>query len=350
MKIPLIWVFLGHACGEASDLVLRACGRAGAQMVVAPCCVGKLNRRVLNPYVFHATGRDLPTITYPQSTAFKEISPPDWDALTKAADYSDWDEMRSSGNATRRTAKAILEMDRLLFLQEQYRYSTALVRMDPWEASPKHDILLAWHVDEWSPFKLHLMTPDTACNADVQLAWTYLLESNELATDSVDWTLEEQRLVERELQQFIDSEELHYTFPTRMGSRKRKLIHYVAHRFQLRHWPEGLRDGDKTVQWWQNLQLQGLGRNDNNTHRTCSLSMILDTLYRQELWVFLLLAYSDLLSLDALVVCFQRRCASQDIVKLREDFEPQQIEQHIGHTFQYNAILQHFTAAQSRPP
>lgn len=236
-----------HACGEASDLVLRACGRAGAQMVVAPCCVGKLNRRVLNPYVFHATGDNLPTITYPQSTAFKEISPSDWDALAKAADYSDWDEMRSSRNATRRTAKAILEMDRLLFLQEQYQYSTALVRMDPWEASPKHDILLAWHFESWSPFKFYPMTPDITCNADVQLAWTYLLESNELATDSVDWTLEEQRLVEQELQQFIDSEEHQYTFPTRMGGRRRKLIHYVAHRFHLRHWPEGLKDGDKTV-------------------------------------------------------------------------------------------------------
>jgi hypothetical protein len=236
-----------HACGEASDLVLRACGRAGAQLVVAPCCVGKLNRRVLNPYVYHATGENFPTITYPQSSAFEGIFPNDWDALTKAADYSDWDEMRSSRNATRRTAKALLETDRLLFLQEHYNYSTALVRMDPWEASPKHDVLLAWHSEEWSPFKEHAMEPDDACNADMQMSLNYLLEADELEKDSVDWTLEEQRQIEEELQHFMNCNERKYIFPTRMGGRKRKLVHYVAEQLGLAHWGVGLKDADKTV-------------------------------------------------------------------------------------------------------
>lgn len=244
-----------HACGEASDLVLRACARVRAQMVVAPCCVGKLNRRVLNPYVYHATGENLPTISYPQSLAFQKViqEPEAWDAVAKAADYSDWDEMRSSRNATRRTAKALLETDRLLFLQEQYQYCTALVRMDPWEASPKHDILLAWHGtisgegQDWSPFKTFPMIPDDACNADIQMAWNFLLESNTLETDSVDWSLEEQRDVEGVLREFIDSEDREYRFPTRMGGRKRKLIHYLAHELGLLHWPVGNKDADKTV-------------------------------------------------------------------------------------------------------
>jgi hypothetical protein len=244
-----------HACGEASDLVLRACARVNAQMVVAPCCVGKLNRRVLNPYVYHATGENIPTIAYPQSLAFQNIilAPEDWDAIAKAADYSDWDEMKISRNATRRTAKALLETDRLLFLQEQYQYCTALVRMDPWEASPKHDILLAWHIgcgekaDHWSPFKTFPMISDDACNADVQTAWNFLLDSHKIEADSVDWTLEEQRDVEGVLQRLIESEDSEYLFPSRMGGRKRKLIHYLAHQLGLLHWPVGYKDADKTV-------------------------------------------------------------------------------------------------------
>ena len=246
-----------HACGEASDLVLRSCARHKAPVIVAPCCVGKLNRQVHNPYVFHATGDNCPTITYPQSNAFRSIIPcAEWDAIAKAADYSEWDEMRSSRNATRRAAKAVLEMDRLLFLQENFQYKTALVRMDPWEASPKHDIILAWREmtstipvssSGWSPFKEFPLVQDDACNADIHTAYNYLFESNSLHLGSTDWSKEELQAIEEELQCFIESDRCQYRFPTRMGGRKRKLIHYVAHQRGLLHWPEGDKDADKIV-------------------------------------------------------------------------------------------------------
>ena len=33
-----------HACGEASDVILRACGSADANFIVSPCCVGTLSK------------------------------------------------------------------------------------------------------------------------------------------------------------------------------------------------------------------------------------------------------------------------------------------------------------------
>jgi hypothetical protein len=244
-----------HACGEASDWVLRMCGRCadGVPLVLAPCCVGKLNPNVRNPYIYHATGQNLPTITYPQSQAFPpcfglEHSEWRWNSLARAAEHADGlGDWHSSRHATRRTAKALLEMDRLKFLQETFGYQTALVRMDPWEASPKHDILLAWKCDEWSPFRTCGAHLDEESNADVQSAWNYLLNSNKFDSDYVDWTREEQQTIEDTILLFLHSSESCYVFPTRMGSRKRKLIHFVAHHFGLRHWPVGDKDSTKTV-------------------------------------------------------------------------------------------------------
>ena len=101
------------------------------------------------------------------------------------------------------------------------------------------------------------MILDDACNADVQMAWDFLLVSNKIETDSVDWTLEEQRDVEGVLQHFIECEDCKYQFPTCMGGRKRKLIHYLAHQLKLLHWPEGYKDADKTVAVAKNRETSG---------------------------------------------------------------------------------------------
>jgi len=236
-----------HACGEASDLVLRACGKAMAAVVMAPCCVGKLNRSKLNPYIYHATGSNNPTVTYPQSNAFGNLTEADWNALAKAADYSDWVEMRLPRNATRRTAKALLETDRLLFLSEKFGYQTALTRMDPWEASPKHDVLLGWLSDDWSPFKMRSPQADEACNADIQLTLQYLFDADDLVSDSAEWTISEVEMIRAQLEQFVRSSDRQYSFAPRMGGRLRKLIHYTAQQMGLKHWGQGKTDGDKTV-------------------------------------------------------------------------------------------------------
>ena len=170
-----------HACGEATDQVLRACGKnQNASFIVSPCCVGKLNRFKSDPYIYHSTAGNEPTITYPQSSIFggktnnsvttlcgtvnndstdcpsnrnqintaaasANISQQQFDILAKAADYSDLGDMRTCRNATRRTAKSLLEMDRLLYMKETFGYDhVVLTRMDPWEATPKNDILMGW--------------------------------------------------------------------------------------------------------------------------------------------------------------------------------------------------------------
>ena len=256
-----------HLCGQATDVALRKAISVGAtSMVVAPCCVGKLSTQVLNPDVYHATGQNVPTVTYPQSSIFCQLihNPADWDALAKAADYSNEQESRTARNATRRTAKAVLETDRRLFL-ESHGYQTALVRMDPWEATPKNDIIVAWDMGRFTwKDSHHLATPDLDAQADVQIVMTQLLldtrtprsSSKETRTpmDHSDWTHDEEEEIHGQISDFLHRTESLSTkleqvlvFPTRMGGRKRKLIHFVAHQLELAHWSVGEKDSEKTV-------------------------------------------------------------------------------------------------------
>jgi len=266
-----------HLCGQATDVAIRKAIAVGASsMVMAPCCVGKLSRQVLNPDIFHATGQNLPTVSYPQSFAFCQLihDSNDWDALAKAADYSNEQESRTPLNATRRTAKAILETDRRLFL-EHYGYHTALMKMDPWEATPKNDILVAWDPqkvmipvdDDNNNDSLLFTVSDSDSQADLQIVRTQLL-SDPTSSESIqcsvgeqgsiicnsDWTQEEQREIHDQIFEFLErTERLEdkmdqvFIFPTRMGGRKRKLIHYVANQFDLAHWSIGEKDSQKTV-------------------------------------------------------------------------------------------------------
>ena len=260
-----------HACGEATDLVLRACGVAKASFIVSPCCVGKLNRKRRNPYIYHATTGNEPTISYPQSQVYCRYvsSSEGFDALAKAADYSEMKDMRTSKNASRRTAKALLEMDRLLFMKETYGYDEiVLTRMDPWESSPKNDILIGWQNESYTcdPYlsshnglKHVSQCPD--CNADIEMTINQLVSSREknnlviksdstlFATNcSVEWTAEEELYYRNILEVFLgNQEENKISFPIGMGSRKRKLVHFVADDLKLRHWSEGKRDAEKIV-------------------------------------------------------------------------------------------------------
>ena len=141
-----------HLCGEATDMVLQLAATTTAKCVVAaPCCVGITSSAVSDPNRSKATGQDQLTIVYPQSQAFRNVLSQhqhdgsiDWNALAKAADYSDIEQVRSARNAVRRTAKALLETDRRRVLEETHGWRTRLTRMEPWEATPKNDILIAW--------------------------------------------------------------------------------------------------------------------------------------------------------------------------------------------------------------
>jgi hypothetical protein len=104
-----------HLCGEATDVALRRAESVNAAgIVVAPCCVGKLSTKAMNPDIYHATGKHISesrllygktfdlnnplmtiifltkgsneaTVSYPISSVFCELvtDQNDWDALSK---------------------------------------------------------------------------------------------------------------------------------------------------------------------------------------------------------------------------------------------------------------------------
>ena len=115
--------------------------------MVCLSCVGKLNRQKSYPYIFQATATNTPTVLYPQSLVYNTVlTPEQFDVLAKAADYSDYSDMRKCKYASRRTAKCIIEMDRFLFMKERYKYDhTVLTKMEPFEANPRNDILIGWN-------------------------------------------------------------------------------------------------------------------------------------------------------------------------------------------------------------
>jgi hypothetical protein len=250
-----------HACGEASDIVLRACGSANANFIVSPCCVGKLSQTKKDPYIYRATAQNEATISYPQSSTFCQIieNNKSFDVLAKAADYSEMKDMRTSRNATRRTAKALVEMDRLIYMKETYKYDKiALTRMDPWEASVKNDILLGWKKSPENnvgcPYDGDI-PQCAACNADIDMAANQLIPlapsevKDNLDISSVaaciDWSKEEQDEIQSELDAFMEISEMVYKFKPGMGKRKRKLVHFLARKRNLMSWSEGKKSAEK---------------------------------------------------------------------------------------------------------
>lgn len=261
-----------HACGEATDLVLRACGEANAAFVTASCCVGKLQIAGLNPYVYQANNDNAPTVDYPQSSFYRNclgLSSDKFDALAKAADHAE--DGSESTNPIKRTAKLFLEADRLASAAETYGYNRnniALTRMEPLDSSPKNDILMGWFS---SNRKLKSPYPDafgakTSADPSVAEAERQLSslidnpssdkitpKTNEKSAEQtlrIDWTHEEEEEIRSNLQCLFNESEEHgetYRFPTGMGSRKRRLIHFVANDMGLAHWGEGKKGSDKTV-------------------------------------------------------------------------------------------------------
>lgn len=269
-KIPNLYTFSGplqefdgrfdigvalHLCGELTDVALLKCGLVGARgLVFAPCCVGKLNQIKRNPHVYQSTGSNARIVQYPQSRLLKchITDDNDWNALAQAADYGL--ESRTPRNAARRVAKAILETDRRMMLEEEFGYQTALTRMEPWEASPKNDILLAWRKCDDTRLDLHR---NEECDADIQRTMEYLVcqptstSNSDIdgsgQPDDGDWTEEEARAIRQTLEDFMTSDAATFVFPVGMGGRSRKLIHYIAGQMKLAHWGEGKRSSEKTV-------------------------------------------------------------------------------------------------------
>ncbi|KAL3782760.1 hypothetical protein HJC23_003081 [Cyclotella cryptica] len=297
-----------HACGEASDWVLRKCLERNASFVICSCCCGKLRREAGNPYVYHSTGGNEKEIRYPQSTLFaslgedagknddkrqvsgdqksRQITPDTFDEIAKAADYSELGDLRKPRNACRRVAKSLVEWDRLLFARECLRSKdrtgfgdgnggcVVLTRMLPWEASTKNDIIIGWCNRRVNPYRLRgVDAPDNSvdiprdksCDGDFEVALHHLFgmtlsslddapgtDANDHSIESAhDWSTLEEIEIKRKIESFVrqttGKDTTVFRFPMGMGSRQRKLIHYVAEKMGLDHWGEGKKDREKTV-------------------------------------------------------------------------------------------------------
>jgi len=289
-----------HACGEATDLALRKCGEYKANFVSCPCCIGKLSRKVKNPYIYQATNGNTPTVRYPQSNHFQSVmAQDDWDILAKAADYGEGHNVITkkeeqnqikNGCNFRKVAKSLVEMDRLLYMERKYGYQVALTRMESGVKTPKNDILLGW-------IKNHDMNKQTAVrnpyhdrdsdmsnlkidNEDFHFAMKYLgdttsiidstgnkelLETRNGTNQSTksqscmdseqnvmragsEWTKEEYSNIKSTIKQFLENEEERILkFPCGQTSRIRKLVHNIAATMDLRHWSEGKKRAERCV-------------------------------------------------------------------------------------------------------
>ena len=254
-----------HACGEATDLVLRACGEVKAAFITASCCVGKLQIAGLNPYLYQANNDNAPTVQYPQSRFYRNclaLSSDKFDALAKAADHAEGGS--ESVNSIKRVAKLFLETDRLSYAVETYGYDRKcilLTRMEPLDSSPKNDILLGWTTSGKlkSPYSETndanmLIDP---CVSETELQLSSLINAPDQAESKdkeesaekslrMDWTSEEEEVIRSKLQGVMLGSDT-IRFPTGMGSRHRRLIHFVAEDMGLAHWGDGKKGKDKTV-------------------------------------------------------------------------------------------------------
>ena len=262
-----------HACGQATDLAMNKSCQSKAAFVVAPCCVGKLNRNRINPYMnkdlLEQTTSDS-EIDYPRSELFKsrlQVKPNEFDKLASAGDYGEAVDMRTSRGAFRRAAKTLLEFDRISWVKD-LGYKTILTRMHPWEASPKNDIIIGWLPTSAESkrnksfysfsFSEVVCSPCDESNEDIQIARHYLLGRTERkicnsGEKSAQWTKEEIEEVQQKLSVFItnaSSKKIQdsniplssmktMVFPAGLGSRKRKLVHHLAETLGLKHWSTG---------------------------------------------------------------------------------------------------------------
>lgn len=126
-----------HACGNASDVIIKKCIAARACVIVCPCCVGKVN---------------LSNNKKPRSSVFQNIieginsSDDLYKNLLKAADIGHGRENGVDGASSpdsqlRMLSKCYVEEDRRLLIAEN-KYSTHLFKMKPLSCTPKNDVLV----------------------------------------------------------------------------------------------------------------------------------------------------------------------------------------------------------------
>ncbi|KAG7198185.1 hypothetical protein KM043_005599 [Ampulex compressa] len=115
-----------HACGVATDLVIRQCIEKNAVFVSCPCCYGSLH--------------DCHHLTYPRSDVFKnKIDMPKYTILSHAADQTHDEHNVKTKQGYE--CMAIVDTDRKL-QAEQYGYEVHLCKLAPSTCTPKNHLLV----------------------------------------------------------------------------------------------------------------------------------------------------------------------------------------------------------------
>lgn len=118
-----------HACGEATDIAIDQCLSVGATFVVAPCCVGKVQRSTLH---------------YPRSKRMgKLLSRNSYDILASAGDFGHTSIECTHLHQRRQQCKLWIEADRSWRAMEA-NYNALMFKMHPIDATPKNDIIVGW--------------------------------------------------------------------------------------------------------------------------------------------------------------------------------------------------------------
>ncbi|XP_064004515.1 glutathione S-transferase C-terminal domain-containing protein [Pogoniulus pusillus] len=116
-----------HACGVATDMVIKHCIKARAAFVISPCCYGFIQNTV--------------KFKYPQSRQFKEVlSCKEHMILCRFADQTAVQlppERRRIG----KQCMGIVDLDRA-WAAEEHNYSVQVVSMEPESCSPKNNMLV----------------------------------------------------------------------------------------------------------------------------------------------------------------------------------------------------------------
>lgn len=120
-----------HACGTATDIVLRQCHRAKANFVCCPCCYGSL--------------QPMPHICYPLSKQFREVlTQKDFLYIAHTADQAHALGTLNCKPETTRQGQLcmdIVDTDRKLQAEET-GYKVILTRLKPENCTPKNRLLV----------------------------------------------------------------------------------------------------------------------------------------------------------------------------------------------------------------
>lgn len=115
-----------HACGVATDMVLKQCIENEAQFVICPCCYGGI--------------QDTHFITYPRSQHFKNVGIEYKEFLT-LGHVADQTEFNMALEEQGKYCMNLVDTDRSLYARE-HGYRTSLCSLKPLSCTPKNNLII----------------------------------------------------------------------------------------------------------------------------------------------------------------------------------------------------------------